>query len=500
MTKSHFGYLMLICISWALIIVFACDPTAPKHSEEYLKKEALAKQYCSGCHQYVGPSQLDRISWPNVLKVMKHHMDISDLIIEKKDWIAIQQFYLDNSPKAFHSTVPERLPEPQILFEKFDTNFQSRLASKSTLAKVDKVTSRIVIGESNGHVQSISFDSAEPERILLKATPVDFFQSNGFRYILDIGSMMPSDEPLGKLIQIDSLENQTNLIDKLIRPVSVLQTDLDKDARSEFLICQFGSTKAAIPTGRLSLFTEQEEIIVDQIPGATMAKLYDIDKDGDEDIVCLFAQGNEMIKLYLNEGQLNFTPQLLIQFSPLYGSNSFDLADFNGDGHIDIVSTHGDNDDYSQVFKPYHGIRLHLNNGNFGFSESYRYHINGASKVIAADFDLDGDHDFVTLAMYPDYFNRPYEALMFFKNNGLSFKQNQSENQHIFDPLYFESIPQANNILLDCADIDRDGDTDILVAANKDIHMFLPPTLQKNWNINPQAFQIYKNKSIDIHN
>ena len=126
-------------------------------------------------------------------------------------------------------------------------------------------------------------------------------------------------------------------------------------------------------------------------------------------------------------------------FPPLYGTNSFDTADIDGDGDLDIITTHGDNDDYSKVFKPYHGLRVHLNNGNNEFKESYYYHINGASKVIAEDYDMDGDQDLLTIAMYADYFSRPHEVLLLFQNDG----------KGQFQPQYFETEPKDNYVLMD---------------------------------------------------
>jgi hypothetical protein len=243
-------------------------------------------------------------------------------------------------------------------------------------------------------------------------------------------------------------------------------------------------------TGELILISQegQETVktILDPLPGATMTMTYDLNNDGLLDIIGLFSQGNEMINAYYNNGGLQFKKSTLLNFSPVYGTNSFDLADMNDDGYIDILVTSGDNDDYSQEFKPYHGVRIFLNNGSNKFEESFHYNINGASKVMQADFDLDGDSDFVVLAMYPDLFSRPWETLLLFENNG----------QMKFTVKHFESTPSDNWILMEIGDIDKDGDTDIMTAANQSIHGLLPPQLEKSWKENPVGLKVWINKTI----
>ena len=57
--------------------------------------------------------------------------------------------------------------------------------------------------------------------------------------------------------------------------------------------------------------------------------------DGAPDIVALFAQADERIVLFENDGKGHFSgsQRLLARFPPVYGSMYFSLHDFNGDGH-----------------------------------------------------------------------------------------------------------------------------------------------------------------------
>jgi hypothetical protein len=75
---------------------------------------------------------------------------------------------------------------------------------------------------------------------------------------------------------------------------------------------------------------------------------------------------------------------------------------------MDLLYTNGDNADYSNSLKRYHGIRLFQNDGNFKFRQVWFYPLYGATKAVARDFDGDGDLDVAGIAFYPDFSrNRP---------------------------------------------------------------------------------------------
>ena len=154
---------------------------------------------------------------------------------------------------------------------------------------------------------------------------------------------------------------------------------------------------------------------------------------------------------------LKFRLDKVIRFSPIYGSSWFELIDFDNDGDDDIVTVHGDNADKTYIPKPYHGLRLHINDGNNQFEEKYFYPMNGATRVVAKDFDQDGDVDFGLLSTFPDYENP--------KESPFVYLENKNAADFTFDDSSLEESNYARWLLMDAGDVDGDGDEDIILSS-----------------------------------
>ena len=94
------------------------------------------------------------------------------------------------------------------------------------------------------------------------------------------------------------------------------------------------------------------------------------------------------------------------------------LVDFDGDGISIYSQPTATNADYALLLKPYHGVRLYLNDGRNRFAEAYFLPLNGAYKAQAADFDGDGDFDIAAIGFFADYAGAPAEAFVYLRNEG----------------------------------------------------------------------------------
>jgi hypothetical protein len=138
----------------------------------------------------------------------------------------------------------------------------------------------------------------------------------------------------------------------------------------------------------------------------------------------------------------------------VYGVSYFELVDFNKDGAMDILLTNGDNWDYSAISKNYHGIRIFLNDGKDTFKEAWFYPLFGTSKAVARDFDNDGDLDIAAISFYDDL-NQPEQGFLYFSNKG----------NLQFDVSSTPAAATGKWLTLEAADIDRDGDTDLVLGS-----------------------------------
>lgn len=145
-------------------------------------------------------------------------------------------------------------------------------------------------------------------------------------------------------------------------------------------------------------FTSGDSLVPDEGTAneTMMAKIVDIDKDGDNDIVCVNALAFRS-RLYLNDGKGKFTEDDSIQqFDKgyrLYGATDALIFDFEGDGDLDMVFTFWTMQPWMR-FVVNEGVK----NGKLMFKLDQSIapeHSDLLTGGDFADFDGDGDLDIV---------------------------------------------------------------------------------------------------------
>lgn len=451
-------------------------------SRHNLNAEQLAQAYCGSCHLFPEPELLSKEMWRKVLPEMGSRLGIKfknynplkglsmydayvireaniypkDTLISLTNWKKIEDFYMNRAPD-------QPLPQPKknkvkVGLKHFKTNTINNLEALplSTMIKIDSATgliywgsrgSDLIVTDNKGQVvKEVKLDSPPS---YLELTPEDEM------YVLTMGFMDPSENSDGALTYIKEDETSVILLSQLQRPVFATIADLNEDQLSDIVVSHYGNQ-----TGKLSWFEatangQYREHILKKVAGALKTEVYDFNKDGFLDIVALMGQGNEGLFIFYNQGDNIFIEDVVLQFSPVYGSSSFQLVDFNKDGHKDILYVNGDNADFSFSLKNYHGVRLFFNDGNNQFIRSYFYPLHGATKAIAKDFDLDGDMDIVAIAFFPDFENGLQESFVYLENIG---------NLN-FEPYSFREAIDGRWLVMDVEDIDCDGDSDIVIGS-----------------------------------
>jgi hypothetical protein len=265
--------------------------------------------------------------------------------------------------------------------------------------------------------------------------------------------------------------------------VQTVFADFNGDGKMDFATCMFGNLR-----GRFSWFENtgndqyKEHILFDKT-GPIHCEVHDFNHDGIPDIALLVAQETEALYLMLNDGKGNFGMSLVFQRHPAFGHNYFELADFNGDGEMDLLVVNGDNGEYSSPLKKYHGIRIYLNKGNGRFEESYFFPLNGAVKAMARDFDGDGDLDIAAISFFPDYEKTPRESFVYLENKGgMKFK-----------PSTFAECIAGRWDSMDVGDLDGDGDLDIVLGSYIRGPTAVPEMLKQVWEKRGPSIMILKN-------
>jgi len=490
-------FLYCVALTGAVIITMvSCENKAQKG-------ERLAKHYCSSCHLFAAPGLLNKKNWEkNVLPQMGFRMGFSDMhimstfseedlsiivpslpdrpMVSEEEWEAIKEYYLTNAPD---SIIPIAHEAKKVLTQFDVTPFTYKgLNSLVTLVKTDAAEDYIWVGTRSSWLYQLNLNLSVEDSIRLTSPPSSIqFEKDGNHIITAMGIMDPNDQPKGSLQSL-SFKNHTAVpfIDSLKRPVYFEKTDLNKDGLDDYVVCAFGNF-----TGSLVVFENkgrgqfEKHVLLNQ-PGARKVITKDVNADGLKDIIVLMSQGDEQISLLSNAGNFNFRITGLLRFPPVYGSSFFDIADFNKDGHFDLLYTNGDNADYSIILKSYHGVHVFLNDGKNSFTESWSYPMHGASQAMARDFDADGDLDIAAISFFPD-FHYPEEGFIYFENTGKGFT-----------PQITPVSASARWLVMEAVDIDRDGDEDVLLGA-LNFNNGVPQALINHWKEKEYSLLVLRN-------
>ena len=507
--RHSFLFLVFLTI---VLLTLRCTSNAPQPQTG----EELAKKNCSACHVFPQPQLLDKSTWlHHVLPVMAKNLginyfngepivtlshqpgaDTASAGVSLADWNKILQYY--------QSAAPDSMPpisRPAV--QQFTTMFTITAATvdkgfpSATYVKIDPGNKWIYAAnatDSSIYIYDKNLQKLSEKNIHGVIVDMNFNGSltqPGQRYgsYANIGYINPNDAKTGNAFtytitgQGDFLR-QTKIADSMPRPVQVTACDLNKDGKTDYLVCGFGNKTGEFYWLKNNGSNNFEKKMLWAIPGAIKAYIDDFNNDGLPDIMVLFAQAEEGIYLFTNKGGGNFDKKELLRFPPVYGSCYFELADINNDGFKDIIYACGDNADYSaNELKNYHGLYIFTNDGHYHFKQTFFFPMYGCYKAMARDFDKDGNIDIAVISFFPDKKNRPQESFLYLSNQG---------NLH-FIPYAIPAFNKGNWLTMDAGDVDGDGYDDIVVG-NLDM-----PKIRSNsrdQQLNKTAFLLLKNKGL----
>ena len=471
-------------LQWSLLIFIwltSCNPEPEK------REVALYGRYCASCHPAPKIEELPKDIWKNsILPDMVARMDIEEMYqepgqekigfrpqIKLADWTALENYIVSLAPTQLPNTP---LPKQEILagFRPLELQLDDQNGALYTFLVYEEGKNTMTVGDISGKVKRYDFTSKTISEVYTGTTPVTWYNDMGaMAFITEVGILDPSELARGKIV-VKKASDTIALKNTLHRPIHNLVQDLNNDGNLEMVVSEFGNE-----SGRLSLLVSnsgrdyEKRVLLNQ-PGCIKTLAKDMDGDGKLDLITITSQGNESITILYQKEDLVFEAVKVLEFSPVYGSSWFELVDYNGDGFDDIVTVNGDNADKSYVHKPYHGMRIHLNDGQNNFTESFFYPLNGATRVLSHDFDEDGDLDFGIISTFPDYNQAPQLSFVYLEN------ENAEEYQ--FKTKVLQEPNAGRWFLMDKGDVDQDGDMDILLSAFSYVFTPVPDSLSERWS------------------
>ncbi len=281
-----------------------------------------------------------------------------------------------------------------------------------------------------------------------------------------LGMLYPNNDRIGSIVVLENTGNMQFtrhlIIERIARVSDVRAADLDGDGDRDLAVAQFGyddgETRWMENLGDWNF----ESHMLQTRSGPIHCEIADFDGDGHVDIAVLVSQEWEEIYIFAGDGKGGFTPHRIFGSDNAdFGSSGMWTCDFDQDGDADLLYTNGDAFDYFPPHPwPWHGVQWLENQGDLQF----RYHriasFGGAVAAKPADVDHDGDLDLFVASAFNNWDDPSAQSLIWLENDGhMRFRPRDISNS----PSHLQALTLG--------DFDADGEIDLVTGG---MHAFAP--------------------------
>jgi hypothetical protein len=433
------GVLVFVASAMAMRSWLAVPP--PERSEPRVTSSSpggdaipdVVTRRCAHCHSIPSPDVLPKSGWRTFLAMKRKILTkyVADrgldagLVVPLDDLEQATAHYVASSPTQ------DELIGPPVIFREdaglFETVARRALQAGSSAqgyvdVLVDADARVLVLSDYFGErLHLVDFTGAERGFVGLGGRPARLVRTGASLLVALMDG--PGD---GQILRValdvhePSRATVQPIIQGLERPIRAYPADVL--GASGLLVEEFASH-----TGSLKFFPQNDDgdfgpprALVH--PWGTVAStLADLDGDGRKDLIVLVSQEIEQL-LVIPGIEAPYAevpePTILFQGHPGFGFNGLLVLDVDADGRPDLVTLNGDNYDVgSGSLKPYHGIRIFMNQGGLQFAEPLFLPLHGIVGVLPGDFDGDGRVDLLALSVFPDHRVLPYQSAVLFQQS-----------------------------------------------------------------------------------
>jgi len=250
---------------------------------------------------------------------------------------------------------------------------------------------------------------------------------------------------------------------------AVYAADINKDGNVDILSASWGPTNGPNPGMPFAWyenayqgappgnFGPQNIIALHSSPISVVAA--DLDQDGDLDVVSA-SYGDNTIAWYENGGNgSSWTERVITTLAD--GAWDVSIGDLDDDGDLDVISAanwgNDENDYVNENGVAWYENRLDEASSDFGPQQVISAAADGARVVRVADLDGDDDLDVVSASWFDG-------KIAWYENRGGNFGD-PAVNQNII------ATASENTQAMNVADLDSDGDVDVVYASWGTTHM-----------------------------
>jgi hypothetical protein len=381
---------------------------------------------CIVCHAVPQPDILPRASWRDALaRMMLIQEGVPEptgaigMIPLSPDWMRILRHYQERAP--------EKLPEPQPW-----PPVDGRLDLKRRSVATPKHGGAVAVAN------------------------VRFLHMDADKRLDIVASDMRSGHVVGGLAKNDFA---LSTVAQLRHPAHLEQVDLDKDGVEDLLVGDLGSfLPADHQDGAVYWLRGTREGFRPVVLASGLARVADVraadfDGDGDLDVIAgVFGWRRTGNITLLENRTTNWNAPAFVSrvVDKRTGSIHVPIADVNRDGKPDFIAL---------LAQEHESVVAFVNTGNLEFAVQTIYaapHPNwGSSGIELVDLDRDGDQDVLMTNgdAFDDFIVKPYHGIQWLENTG----------SYPYVPHWLAQLPGAHRA--QAADVDGDGDLDIVVAV-----------------------------------